>query len=188
MRLDWENKDRTLLADGSIGYRWVNAPLPTETVEVFQQNGIRSSGHENSLIIGDLLDCTDWLETRYGKRSVSLIYIDPPFNTQKTFQSYSDRLSHDEWLSMFRDRLSASASLLKQDGSVRVHLDDSELHHARVVLDEIFGEEAFVGSIVWEKRTSRESRSALSSAHDTILIYSPSGLSLIHISEPTRPY
>ncbi|MHA6600942.1 site-specific DNA-methyltransferase [Corynebacterium coyleae] len=135
----------------------------------------RSTHSENSIVVGDVLDCAEWLKAHYGKQSVSLIYIDPPFNTQKTFQSYADRLSHEEWLSMFKDRLVATAPLLKNDGSVWVHLDDSELHHARFVLDEIFGEKAYVGSIIWEKRTSRESRSALSSAHDTILIYSPAG-------------
>lgn len=175
MQFEWKNKNLTLLADGSEGYRWVKGPTPPEQIHTLLERPSTPTCSENTLVLGDVLDCQSWLKSRYGTESVSLIYIDPPFNTQKTFRSYSDRLSHDQWLSMFRDRLIATAPLLKKDGSVWVHLDDSELHHARFVLDEIFGEQAFVGSIIWEKRTSRESRSALSSAHDTILVYSPAG-------------
>jgi adenine-specific DNA-methyltransferase len=56
-----------------------------------------------------------------------------------------------------------------------LHLDDSEVHRARSVLDEVFGANAFVTTIVWQKRTSRENRPAFSSAHDYILVYSPIG-------------
>lgn len=173
MQLEWKNKDLTLLADGSLGYRWVDQPLPPEQIDTLTLPSDPATG--NSVVVGDLLDCQNWLREIYGPKSISLVYIDPPFNTQKTFQAYTDRLSHEQWLSMLRDRLLAISPLLKPEGSVWVHLDDSELHHARFVLDEVFGENAFVGSIIWEKRTSRESRSALSSAHDTILVYSPVG-------------
>jgi adenine-specific DNA-methyltransferase len=79
------------------------------------------------------------------------------------------------WLSMMRDRLAALKPLLREDASVWLHLDDSEVHRARVVMDEVFGTAAFVASVVWQKRTTRDSRAAFSSNHDTILVYAPSG-------------
>ncbi len=79
------------------------------------------------------------------------------------------------WLSMIRDRLMALRPLLGEDSSVWVHLDDAEVHRARAVMDEIFGENAFVASVEWQKKTTRDSRAAFSTNHDTILVYPPSG-------------
>ena len=76
---------------------------------------------------------------------------------------------------MLRDRLSALKPHLAADASIWVHLDDCEVHRARLVFDEVFGEEAFVSSVIWQKRTTRESRAAFSSNHDTILVYAPAG-------------
>jgi adenine-specific DNA-methyltransferase len=79
------------------------------------------------------------------------------------------------WLSMMRDRLMTLRPHLADDSSVWVHLDDSEVHRARAVMDEVFGETAFVASVVWQKKTTRDSRAAFSTNHDTILVYAPSG-------------
>ena len=79
------------------------------------------------------------------------------------------------WLSMIRDRLMALRSLLGEDASVWVHLDDAEVHRGRAIMDEVFGENAFVASVVWQKKTTRDSRAAFSTNHDTILVYAPSG-------------
>jgi adenine-specific DNA-methyltransferase len=77
------------------------------------------------------------------------------------------------WLSMMRDRLEALRSLLSDDASVWVHLDDAEVHRARAVMDEVFGEDAFVASVIWQKKSTRDSRAAFSTNHDTILVYAP---------------
>lgn len=103
------------------------------------------------------------------------IRIDPPFNTGRTFGDYHDGLDRSVWLSMFRDRLLAVQPYLAPDASVWVHLDDSESHRARCILDEVFGSEAFVTTVIWQKRTTRESRSAFSTSHDNILVYAPAG-------------
>ena len=79
------------------------------------------------------------------------------------------------WLSMMSERLMALRPLLADDASVWVHLDDAEVHRARMVMDEVFGENAFVASVVWQKKNSRDSRAAFSTNHDTILVYAPSG-------------
>lgn len=130
----------------------------------------------NALVIGDGLDALSSLrDTPLLSDGIRVLYIDPPFNTQKTFNQYGDSMSRPMWLSMMRDRLAAVKPYLRDDASIWLHLDDSEVHRARMLLDEVFGEQAFVASVVWQKRMTRESRTAFSSNHDTILVYAPSG-------------
>lgn len=74
-----------------------------------------------------------------------------------------------------RDRLIQIKKLLAPDGSVWVHLDDSEMAYCKAVLDEVFGRKAFVATIVWQKRYSRENRPAIGPVHDYILVYAPAG-------------
>jgi len=104
---------------------------------------------------------------------VKLAYLDPPFNTQQSFLEYDDALEHSVWLTMMRDRVIQIRELLSQDGSVWVHLDDSEVHRARCMLDEVFGPENFVATVIWEKADSpRNSARQFSTDHDYIVIYS----------------
>jgi adenine-specific DNA-methyltransferase len=107
--------------------------------------------------------------------AVKLVYIDPPFNTGEDFDHYADSHSTATWLSLLRDHLCRVRDLLAPDGSVWVHLDDSEQHRARCVLDEVFGTESFVATIIWQKRTSRDNRTAFSVSHDYIHVYAPMG-------------
>ena len=107
--------------------------------------------------------------TTVFRGGIRLVYIDPPFNTQVDFPQYRDTMERSMWLSMMRDRLMALRSLLAEHASVWVHLDDSEVHRGRAVMDEVFGENAFVASVVWQKKTTRDSRAAFSTNHDTIL-------------------
>jgi adenine-specific DNA-methyltransferase len=72
---------------------------------------------------------------------------------------------------MLRDRLVQIRKLLSRDGSVWVHLDDSEVHRARSVLDEVFGPEQFVATVMWQKRYSRSNDALFSVSHDYILVY-----------------
>src|SRR5205807_5248268 len=127
------------------------------------ENG--SHAVDNLLIRGDALHALSALgelpelaATYRGK--VKLVYLDPPFNTQQSFLQYDDALEHSVWLTMMRDRLIQIRDLLSPQGSVWIHLDDSEVHRARSVLDEVFGPGAFVTTITWQKRTTRENRSA----------------------------
>jgi hypothetical protein len=104
---------------------------------------------------------------------VKLCYIDPPFNTGQAFTSYDDNLEHSVWLTMLRDRLLQIKQLLSPDGSVWVHLDDEEVHRCRCVLDEVFGPQCFVATVIWQKAYSpKNDAPALSTDHDYILIYS----------------
>jgi adenine-specific DNA-methyltransferase len=128
---------------------------------------------DNKRVMGDLLEGSASAGSLSG--SIKLCYLDPPYNTGARFSTYSDAVRTDEWLTSLRDRLVQIRALLSADGSVWLHLDDSHQHHARVLLDEVFGREAFVATIIWEKRRSRDNRKAFSSSHDYIHVYAPLG-------------
>lgn len=135
---------------------------------------------DNLLILGESGDVLKAL-TRVPELAekyvgqVKLVYIDPPFNTSKTFASYEDNLEHSIWLTMMRDRLINLKKLLSEDGSIWIHLDDSENHRMRVLLDEVFGSSNFVAEFVWQKADSpRGDVERVSIDHDTILCYSKS--------------
>lgn len=111
---------------------------------------------------------------------VKLAYLDPPFNTQQSFLNYDDALEHSVWLTMLRDRLLQIRDLLSPDGSVWVHLDDSEAHRARLVLEEVFGSQNFVASVIWQKIHARNnSAQHLSADHDYILVFAKNKDSLV---------
>ena len=107
--------------------------------------------------------------------TVKLCYLDPPYNTGERFAHYDDRAKSADWLTNLRDHLVATRQMLAPDGSVWLHLDDSEQHRARCVLDEVFGPDSFVATVVWQKRTTRDNRKAFSSMHDYIHVYAPAG-------------
>lgn len=170
--LQWSNKDRPLLAEGATGYFW-GQPGEVPRPKIMQPaNGSETQG---LVICGDGWDALAASPPLLAPKSVRLLYIDPPFNTGSTFAEYADSMAGPTWLSMLRDRLEAVKPYLADTASIWVHLDDSEAHRARCVLDEVFGPDAFVATVVWQKRTTRESRTAISVNHDTIHIYAPSG-------------
>jgi adenine-specific DNA-methyltransferase len=80
-------------------------------------------------------------------------------------------MGHEEWLKSVRARLEKVKALLRQDGSVWISIDDSEVHYLKVAADEVFGRQNFVGTVVWERRTTRENRKALSRNHEYLLVY-----------------
>lgn len=178
VQLVWPNKDLTLFASGEADYMWVkpHESQPNDAV-AFESLTRPITARKNVLAIGDGLDVIEALGkgTNLFKEGIRLVYIDPPFNTQVNFRQYNDTMNRSMWLSMMRDRLLAIRPMLAKDASVWVHLDDAEVHRARAIMDEIFGESAFVTSVVWQKKTTRDSRAAFSSNHDTILVYAPCG-------------
>ncbi len=103
--------------------------------------------------------------------TVRLALIDPPYNTSSVFHHYSDRTSSNTWIDERRAHAQHIRALLTADGSLWMHLDDSEMHYAKVMLDEVFGRKNYVGTIVWQKSLSRENRTDLSTTHEYILVY-----------------
>jgi adenine-specific DNA-methyltransferase len=185
LSLSWVHQDRALLCDGHGGYSWVDRDDPRlAEVRLLAETGrvgtVTGGPRDNLLIQGDCRDAwralvriPEWAAAYRG--AAKLVYLDPPFNTGQTFAQYDDGLDHSIWLSMMRERLLLARELLAPDGSLWVHLDDAESAYCKVLLDEIFGRSSFVGTIVWEKDRGRRNDTDLSSAHDYIHVYAPSG-------------
>lgn len=129
---------------------------------------------DNRLIFGDNLLALKALEQEYAGK-IKCVFIDPPYNTGSAFEHYDDGIEHSLWLTMMRDRLEILRRLLADDGSLWITIDDNEAHYLKVLCDETFGRPAFIANVVWQKRTSRENRAAIGSAHDHVLVYAPSG-------------
>ncbi|HWH00297.1 MAG TPA: site-specific DNA-methyltransferase, partial [Pilimelia sp.] len=182
IELQWVNKHLSLATTEAGDHQWA-ASTDHRVAEVRLVNPTAQVGRpsDNLLVRGDSahalgsLTRLDEFRDRYRGR-VRLCYIDPPFNTGETkFHHYSDAVDRSIWLTMLRDRLVQIRELLAPEGSVWVHLDDAEQHRARCVLDEVFGADAFVATIIWQKRTSRDNRKSFSSMHDYIHVYAPLG-------------
>jgi len=179
LELTWTNKDMRLLSHGGDTYEWVE-PSDWRVTEVRPLRHIETVGEDGSgnlLVEGDAAHTLDALlripelAAKY-RGKVKLCYIDPPFNTGQAFRHYNDAVEHSVWLTMLRDRLTQIRDLLRPDGSVWVHLDDAEAHRARCVLDEVFGADNFIATIIWEKADSpRNSARYLSVDQDYIHLY-----------------
>lgn len=96
------------------------------------------SENKNLLIHGDNLLALKALEQEYAGK-VKCIYIDPPYNTGSAFEHYDDNLEHSIWLGLMRKRLESLRTLLSKDGFICCHIDDSEGHYLKVLMDEVFG-------------------------------------------------
>lgn len=182
LTLSWANKDKSLVADGAGGYLWVD-PDDVRAREVRLLDPVSRVGDaggtpaDNLLVRGDGLDAMrslaripEYAEVYRGR--VKLVYIDPPFNTRQAFEHYDDSLEHSVWLGMMRERLEAIRDLLAPDGSVWVHLDDAEMAYCKVLMDEVFGRQNFVATVVWQRTNSpRNSAQFLSSDTDYLLVY-----------------
>ncbi|MGO4525776.1 site-specific DNA-methyltransferase [Microvirga sp. 2MCAF35] len=163
--LHWLTRDEDTRAARTVPYR------------LLQEDSSHSCGDPDStnmLIQGDNLDALKALLPFYAGR-VKCIYIDPPYNTRSAFQHYDDNLEHTQWLAMMWPRLELLRDLLAEDGSIWVSIDDNEAHYLKVIMDEVFGRSRFVANVVWQKRTSRENRAAIGSAHDHLLLYAMAG-------------
>jgi adenine-specific DNA-methyltransferase len=145
----------------------------------------------NLVIHGDNLAALKSLLPRYAGQ-VDLIFIDPPYNTGNEGWCYSDNvnspimkewlstnpvdgedlLRHDKWLCMMWPRLTLLRELLSERGSIWMTLDDNEVHRARMVMDEVFGDPCHVATVIWEKADSpKMDAEGFSTRHDTMLVY-----------------
>jgi len=143
----------------------------------------------NRLICGDNLDELSKLD----KESVDLIYIDPPFWTNRQYEviwgdeaevrSFEDRWEGgiEHYIDWMRPRIEEMYRVLKQTGSIYLHCDWHATHHLRLLLDKIFGTKHFINEIIWDygaRATVR--RSGFPRKHDTILFYAKSDTYSFH--------
>ena len=129
---------------------------------------------ENLVIKGNnLLSIASLLKKYEGK--IKLIYIDPPYNTGSDSFSYNDSFNRSAWLTFMKNRLMVAKKLLAPEGAIYVQLDYHQVHYAKVLMDEIFGEENFQREIIWRIGWLSGYKTADKNwirNHDTILFYS----------------
>jgi len=142
-------------------------------------------------------DCLEILP-QLPSRAFDLTYVDPPFNTGRAFGARvgkgarvdSDAAYRDLWggldgfLEMLGPRLEAAARVISEQGSIWVHLDHRAVHDVKVLLDRVFGREAFFGEIIWLPGNGARHRTRPSVTHQTLLIYAPHGRMLWNAEDP----
>ncbi|GAA9499902.1 hypothetical protein BTM460_03290 [Helicobacter pylori] len=104
----------------------------------------------NYLIKGNNLIALHSLKKKFAKQ-VKCIYIDPPYNTGNDSFNYNDNFNHSSWLVFMKNRLEAAREFLSDDGVIFVQCDDNEQAYLKVLMDEIFLRENFVGCISWKQ-------------------------------------
>ena len=150
----------------------------------------KASLRDNLIVHGDnLAALKSLLPTYHGK--VKCVYIDPPYNTGNEGWAYNDNVNsplmrdwlgrvvdrddltrHDKWCCMMMPRLKLLRELLREDGAIFVSIDDNEVHHLRSLMDEVFGEENFLATAIWQKVFSpKNTAKYFSEDHDYVMAY-----------------
>ncbi|WP_299982208.1 site-specific DNA-methyltransferase [Desulfobacula sp.] len=162
---------------------------------------------QNLLIKGDNLEVLKHLSNAYYEK-IKMIYIDPPYNTGGDGFVYQDdrkftvselrhlsgideekakRIldftqsksnSHSAWLTFIYPRLYLAKQLLKEDGMIFVSIDDNEVTQLRLLMDDIFGEDNFIGCIIWKNVTDNNPTN-IAIEHEYIVCYSKNKINLV---------
>ena len=155
---------------------------------------------QNVYISGDNLDALKHLVKSYSGK-VKCIYIDPPYNTGKDDFVYNDKFkftaeeleeklsiseeqaqrifamttnhaaSHAAWLTFMMPRLQCAKDLLSDDGVIFISIDDNEQANLKLLCDYVFGEENFMGQVIW-KNVTDNNPTQITCEHEYILCYS----------------
>ena len=159
-----------------------------------------NSDSGNILIKGDNLEVLKHLVNGYREK-IKMIYIDPPYNTGSDGFVYQDNFkftvndlsrlagidkaeaerilsfnakgsnSHSAWLTFIYPRLYIARELMREDGVIFISIDDNEQAQLKLLCDEVFGEENFIGEIVWKNVTDNNPTN-VAIEHEYILVYS----------------
>jgi adenine-specific DNA-methyltransferase len=172
--------------------------VPHHTLEFDGKLSVLGKGEKpgldgNLIIEGDnLLALKSLLPTHAGR--IKCIYIDPPYNTGNEGWVYNDNLTqpqfkewigqavgkegedatrHDKWCCMMYPRLALLKELLRDDGVIFVSIDDIEVHNLRMMMDDVFGAERFLGCFVWKSRQNIDNRNVtgVSIDHEYVICY-----------------
>ncbi|MBK1736070.1 site-specific DNA-methyltransferase [Halorhodospira abdelmalekii] len=172
--------------------------VPFRELQVVAEKSLPAEGQkpsldDNLIIHGDNLEALKaLLPTHAGK--VDCIFIDPPYNTGNEGWCYNDNVRsplmkewlkksanpvdkedlerHDKWLCMMWPRLNLLYDLLSDSGSIWITLDDNEVHRFRSLMDEMFGKQNFISTVIWRKNYAPKSSARhFSEDHDYILVY-----------------
>ena len=187
----WPDKSKAILL--------ANSPI-NATLRPCREDSVDFDDTQNLYIEGDNLDVLKCLKETYLHK-VKMIYIDPPYNTGNDFvyeddfaQSSEEYLAnsgqfdeqgnrmftnaesngrfHTDWLNMIYPRLKVARDLLTDDGVIFISIDDNEVENLRKVCDEVFGEQNFIATLVWERAYSpKNDAKFISNSHDYILMF-----------------
>ncbi len=156
------------------------------------EDSVNWDATRNVYIEGDNLEVLKLLQAAYY-RKVKMIYIDPPYNTGNDFvyaDDFTDPLArykevtaqttksnpetmgrfHTNWLNMMYPRLRLAANLLRDDGVIFISIDDAELYNLKKVCDEVFGEENYIATLVYDKNRKNDAK-YFSVGHEYMLVY-----------------
>ncbi len=168
--LQWVGKHKVVNHHHDVPFRLLEKKYSFEA-----KTGSPTNSTNNRIIHGDNLESLKSLLPEFEGR-VNCIYIDPPYNTGNEGWVYNDAVNdpkikkwlgqvvgkegedlsrHDKWLCMMFPRLKLLHRLLAHDGVIFVSIDDNEVAHLKMLLDEIFGSSNFVAQIEWQKRYTR---------------------------------
>jgi adenine-specific DNA-methyltransferase len=188
--LNWHGKRRA---------RQLALTPSTGTLRPCPEDSVDWDSTQNLMIEGDNLEVLKLLQKSYAGK-VKLIYIDPPYNTGKDFvypDNFQDNIKnyleltgqveggrkissnteasgrfHTDWLNMMYPRLKLARNLLKTDGVVFISCDDNEVQNLRALMDDVFGGENFITTVIWQKVYSpKNSARHFSEDHDYIVVY-----------------
>ena len=187
----WPDKSKAILL--------ANSPI-NATLRPCREDSVDFDNTQNLYIEGDNLDVLKCLKETYLHK-VKMIYIDPPYNTGNDFvyeddfaQSSEEYLAnsgqfdeqgnrmftnaesngrfHTDWLNMIYPRLKVARDLLTDDGVIFISIDDNEVENLRKICDEVFGEQNFIATLVWERAYSpKNDAKFISNSHDYILMF-----------------
>ena len=167
--------------------------VPFHELQPVRSKGLseKVSLHDNLIIEGDNLAALKALLPTYQGK-VKCIYIDPPYNTGKERWAYNDNVNspmmqewlgkvvdrddltrHDKWCCMMLPRLKLLRELLRADGVIFVSIDGNEVHHLKCLMDEVFGEDNYVGMIAWRNVTDNNPTN-ISAEHEYIACFAKS--------------
>ena len=159
--------------------------------ELNKKRGLSEDTITDNLIIkgNNLLALHSLKEEFTGK--VKLIYIDPPYNTGNDSFAYNDNFNHSSWLTFMKNRLEIARELLKEDGAIFVQCDDNEQAYLKLLMDDVFGRENFISTIVWKRKRGRDNSARwFSKAHEYFLVFAKQksilNFNLIELDEETK--
>jgi adenine-specific DNA-methyltransferase len=192
--LDFKGKQYIYSHHHSVPFR----ELLVDSKKSLPAKGNKPSLDDNLIIHGDNLHALKALMPQYAGK-IKCIYIDPPYNTGNEGWCYNDNVNsplmkewisknanpvdkedmqrHDKWLCMMYPRLKLLHELLADDGIILVSIGDDEVHHLQSICDEIFGDENYVGTFVWEGGLKNDSK-FISKSHDYILCFAKNFISV----------
>ncbi len=181
--LDWIGKQAVVNHHREVPYRLLHCDKTHSAGDV-------EAG--NLLVQGDNLQALKALLPYYAGK-VKCIYIDPPYNTGNENWIYNDNVNspeirqwlgktvgkeaedlsrHDKWLCMMYPRLALLKEFLAEDGAIFISIDDNEVQNLRGIMDEVFGNNNFIATVIWQKMDSPKNTARhLSEDHDYIVIY-----------------